>query len=120
MTIRFDHLGILSSTPEQHADIARFLGDVLGFTIDGDPTGGYAEARLGDTMFALHVGSRLEGNPSPYGGTLLQLTSDDVETDLSAIRARGGTIAAPAEDMPWGRSVYIQGPHGVLVELYQP
>lgn len=120
MTIRFDHLGILSTSPQDNVDIAVFLADVLGFAIEGDPADGYADARLGDTTIALHVGSRQEGGPTPHGGTLLQMTSDDVDADLAGIRERGGTISVPAEDMPWGRSAYVEGPHGMLVELYQP
>lgn len=120
MTIRFDHLGILSSSPEQNVEIATFFSDVLGFAVEGDPAGGYAEVRLGDTLIALHVGSRQEGGPTAHGGTLLQMTSDDVDSDLTTISERGGTISVPAEDMPWGRSAYVQGPQGVLVELYQP
>lgn len=71
MTIRFDHIGILSTTPEQNTDIARFFTDILGGTIEGDPADGYAEARFGDTVIALHVGSRAKDGPTPHGGTLL-------------------------------------------------
>ena len=118
MALRFDHVGILSETPQQNADIASFFREVLGASIDGEPTDGYAEVRLGDAVIALHVGSRTA--LTPHGGTLLHLVSDDVDADVAAVEDRGGRIVAPPEDMPWGRSAYVAGPHGVLVEMYRP
>jgi hypothetical protein len=40
--------------------------------------------------------------------------------EVAAIRARAGVIAAEPDDLPWGRSAYVAGPHGVMVEIYQP
>ena len=118
MTVRLDHVGILSSTAEQNSAIAAFFVDALGCTVEGDPGGGYAEVRVGDAVVALHVGSRAE--LTPHGGTLLQLTSDDVDGDARRAAAGGGRVVAEPEDLPWGRSAYVAGPHGVLVELYDP
>jgi predicted enzyme related to lactoylglutathione lyase len=75
-------------------------------------------ARPAVHLRALHAGAR--SDLRQHGGTLLQLTSTDVDVDVAAIRERGGTIAADLEDMPWGRSAYVAGPHGVMVEIYQP
>lgn len=74
--------------------------------------------KIGGGLVALHTGARAE--VGQHGGTLIQLTSEDVDAEAAAIRARGGIIAAEPEDMPWGRSAYVAGPHGVLVEIYQP
>jgi predicted enzyme related to lactoylglutathione lyase len=118
VAVRLDHVGIVSSTPAENQDVARFFERVLGCAVEGDPRDGYAEARIGAAAIALHCGARTE--LGPHGGTLLQLTSDDVDADVAAITARGGVIAADPADMPWGRSAYVAGPHGVMVELYQP
>jgi predicted enzyme related to lactoylglutathione lyase len=118
MTIRYDHVGIVSRTARQNADIADFFATVLGVPVDGDAAGGYAEAHVGDGVVALHVGGR--GDLGTHGGTLIHLTSDDVDSDLAAAAARGGVIIADVEDLPWGRSAYVGGPHGVVVEIYQP
>lgn len=120
MTIAFDHVGILSSTPEQNTALAAFFADVLGLPVDDDAAGGYAEVTAGHAVIALHVGSRLGRTPTPHGGTLLQMTTDDVDAEIARVRERGGTVVAEPEDMPWGRSAYVAGPHGVLVELYRP
>jgi predicted enzyme related to lactoylglutathione lyase len=114
--VQLDHVGIVSPGPAQNREVIAFFRDVLGCGVDGDD--GYAEASVGSAIVALHAGARTDvGRP---GGTLLQITTDDVDAEVAAIRARGGTIAAELADLPWGRSAYVAGPHGVMVEIYQP
>ena len=118
MQMQLDHVGIVAAGPAELSQIAGFFTGVLGYTLDGDPAGGYAEVLIGSAVVALHAGARAE--VGPHGGTLLQLTSDDVDGEVAAIRGRGGVIAAEPDDLPWGRSAYVAGPHGVMVEIYQP
>jgi predicted enzyme related to lactoylglutathione lyase len=118
VAIQLDHVGIVSPSPEQNRDVAEFFEKVLGCPVEGDPGEGYAEVRIGGSVVALHSGARAE--IGSHGGTLLQLTSDAVDADVAAARSRGGVIAAEPEDLPWGRSAYVAGPHGVMVEIYQP
>lgn len=118
MALKFDHLGIVAAGPADLTELAGFFGTVLGCEIDGDPAGGYAEARCGGATIALHAGARTD--VGRHGGTLLQFTCADTDAEIAAIRARGGVIAAEPEDLPWGRSAYVAGPHGVMVEIYQP
>lgn len=118
MAIELDHIGIVTADGEEVAQVAAFFRDVLGCEIDGDPDGGYAEVKIGASTVALHGGARTD--VGRHGGTLLQLTADDVDSQVAAIRARGGEIAAEPEDLPWGRSAYVAGPHGVMVEIYRP
>jgi predicted enzyme related to lactoylglutathione lyase len=91
---------------------------VLGCQVDGDPAEGYAEVKIGAATVALHAGARAD--VGGHGGTLLQLTTANVDAEVAAVRARGGVIAAEPDDMPWGRSAYVAGPHGVMVEMYSP
>ncbi len=118
MAVQLDHVGIVSADPADNQEIAAFFRDVLGCQVDGDPLAGYAEVKLGATLVALHCGARAE--VGRHGGTLLQLTTDDVDAEIAAIRARSGVIAAEPDDLPWGRSAYVAGPHGVMVEIYHP
>jgi predicted enzyme related to lactoylglutathione lyase len=119
VAVRLDHVGIVSPGPEQNRDVAEFFQAVLGCAVDGDPLAGYAEVKIGGTIVALHSGARAE--VGKHGGTLLQLTTDSVDEEVAVIRARGGVIAAEPEDLPpWGRSAYLAGPEGVMVEIYQP
>ena len=117
MSLRFDHLGIVSATDEQNTEIAAFFRDVLGLDVDGDA--GYAEVKTGDTVIALHRGVPT-GEIAPHGGMLLQFGSDDVRADVEAIRSRGGRIAIEPFQTDWGTtSAYVAGPHNLLVELFQ-
>jgi len=120
VSIRYDHTGIVVDTAEHNAEVAAFFANVLGLRVEGDAGGGYAEVVGGGPVIALHAGGDGRADLGRHGGTLLQMTSDDVDADLQAISGRGGQILVEAEDLPWGRSAYIAGPHGVVVELYQP
>jgi predicted enzyme related to lactoylglutathione lyase len=119
MSIRFDHLGLITATAEENSELARFFADVLGLEVTGDASEGYAEVKAGAITIALHRGN-LINQVSPHGGTLLQFSSDDVRADVEAIRSRGGEVALEPIDTDWGTTTaYISGPNGVLVELYQ-
>ncbi|NUR99061.1 MAG: hypothetical protein HOV67_27865 [Kribbellaceae bacterium] len=117
MSIRFDHLGLLTDSRAKNQDIADFFSGVLGLEVSGNAGEGYAEVAAGAMTIALHTGAMTDFEP--LGGTLLQFSSDDVHADIEAIRARGGKIALEPVDTDWGTtSAYVAGPHGVLVEIY--
>jgi len=118
VAIELDHIGVVTANGGEVADVAAFFRDVLGCDIDGDPAGGYAEVKIGSATVALHGGART--HVGRHGGTLLQFTTDDVDSEVVAIRGRGGDIAAEPDDLPWGRSAYVAGPHGVMIEIYDP
>jgi len=116
VAVQLDHVGIVSADVADSQDVAAFFRDILGCQVEGDPLDGYAEVRIG--VIALHCGARAA--LGPHGGTLLHVTTQDVDAEVAAIRARGGVIAAEPDDLPWGRSAYVAGPHDVMVEIYQP
>ncbi len=118
MAVYLDHVGIVSADPAESREIADFFRDVLGCQVDGDPLEGYAEVKIGAGTVALHAGARAD--VGGHGGTLLQLATADVDAEIAAVRSHGGEIAAEPDDMPWGRSAYVAGPHGVMVEIYSP
>jgi predicted enzyme related to lactoylglutathione lyase len=119
MTLRFDHLGLLSDTTEKNQDLADFFSGVLGLEVSGDASEGYAEVKAGAITIALHRGSMMD-DVTPHGGTLLQFSSDDVHADIEEIRGRGGDIILEPTNTDWGTtSAYVAGPHNVLVELYK-
>ncbi|MEV0792477.1 VOC family protein [Kribbella sp. NPDC050459] len=116
MTLRFDHVGLLTDSRDKNQEIAEFFSAVLGLEISGDAAEGYAEVKAGATTIALHMGAMTDF--APHGGTLLHFTSDDVRADVEEIRRRGGTIALEPVETDWGTSAYVRGPHGILVEVY--
>lgn len=120
MGISLDHVGIISATDEQNAEIASFFADVLGLPVSGDAAEGYAEVAAGPAVIALHSGA-MDDEPRPHGGTLLQFRCDDVPAFVEEVRRRGGVISVEPVETDWGTvSAYIAGPHGVLVEVSQP
>jgi lactoylglutathione lyase len=117
-TIALDHLGIITATNEENAEIAAFFGDVLGLAVNGDAGEGYAEVSTGGPTIALHRGAMVD-DVRPHGGTLLQFRSDDVKAFVAQARDRAAIIAVEPLLTDWGtESAYIQGPHGILVEVY--
>lgn len=118
MEITLDHIGIITATDEENAEVATFFADVLGLEIDGDAATGYAEVRTGGPTIALHRGSPVAGT-GRHDGTLLQFRCDDVEGFVAAARARGAQVAVEPHRTDWGTlSAYLAGPRGILVELF--
>ena len=62
---------------------------------------------------------RCTGGARPARWHLLHVTTEDVDAEVAAVRARGGVIAAEPDDLPWGPSAYVAGPNNVMVEIYQ-
>ncbi|WP_427894321.1 VOC family protein [Kribbella sp. GL6] len=118
MSIRFDHLGLLTDSRAKNQDLADFFAGILGLEVSGNAGEGYAEVAAGAMTIALHTGAMTSFGP--LGGTLLQFSCDDVRAEVEAIRARGGKIALEPMETDWGTtSAYVAGPHGVLVEIYK-
>ena len=118
MPITLDHLGIITATNGENAEVAAFFADILGLPVEGDAADGYAEVKTGGPTISLHRGA-LTDDVRPHGGTLLQFRCDDVRAFAAEVVARGGTLAVEPTETDWGTvSAYVAGPHGVLVELY--
>jgi uncharacterized glyoxalase superfamily protein PhnB len=62
-----------------------------------------------------------EGEQPYAGGTVLNLTFDDVDAVYAAIAARGVTPVMPLEDHPWGdRGFAVADPSGQVVYCLTP
>jgi len=119
VAIVLDHLGIISATNEQNAEIAMFFADVLGLEVTGEAVEGYAEVVTGGPTMSLHTGALVD-DVRPHGGTLLQFRCDDLSAFVDEVRERGGIITVGPVETDWGTvSAYVAGPHGVLVEIYE-
>ncbi len=119
MSLTLDHLALVTATREANAEVAEFFRDVLGMPVHGDAIDGYAEVDAGVITVSLHTGAMAD--LGPIGGTLLQLRCPDVRREAEAIRGRGGQILLEPVQTDWGTlTAYVAGPHGVVVELYEP
>jgi lactoylglutathione lyase len=126
MGTRIDMIGIFV------ADIAAmvtFYRDALGFEIEWDGTGPYAEFKHEGVRFSMYARQELPGLlgqapgfPSGLNGTF-ELAIDlprfeDVDGEFARVVAAGGQPVYAPRDEPWGmRSSMIADPEGNLIEI---
>ena len=106
-----------------------FYRDVLGFAIDWDGSGPYAEFRHEGVRFSMYERAQLPGllgqepaYPSGINGTLelaIDLPSSaDADSMFARVVAAGGQPVYAPRDEPWGmHSSMIADPEGNLIEI---
>jgi lactoylglutathione lyase len=126
MSTRIDLFGIF---PENLATMVAFYRDVLGFAIEWDGQGPYAEFQNDGVRFAMYERKQLPGLfgqtptfPSGMNGTFeiaIDLpTSTDVDREFARVIAAGARTVYAPRDEPWGmRSSMIMDPEGNLIEI---
>jgi predicted enzyme related to lactoylglutathione lyase len=126
MGTRIDMLGIFVN--DLHRMVA-FYRDVLGFEIEWDGNGPYAEFRHEGVRFSMYERAQLPGllgqapdYPAGLNGTF-ELAIDlpvsaDVDREFErVVNAGARTVYAP-RDEPWGmRSSMIADPEGNMIEI---
>jgi lactoylglutathione lyase len=126
MSTRIDMLGVfVKDLPRMVA----FYRDVLGFEIDWDGKGPYAEFKNEGVRFSMYERAQLPGllgrDPTYPGGLngTFELALDwptPAEVDLEferVVQAGGQTVYAPRME-PWGMySSMIMDPEGNLIEI---
>jgi lactoylglutathione lyase len=126
MGTRIDMIGIFVG--DIHKMVA-FYRDVLGFEIDWDGEGPYAEFKHEGVRFSMYQRSELSqllgiepGYPSGLNGSFelaIDLPcSEDVDVAFALLVARGGRPVYAPRDEPWRmRSSMIADPEGNLIEV---
>lgn len=126
MSTRIDMIGIFT---EDLPKMVAFYRDVLGFAINWDGQGPYAEFQNDGVRFAMYERKQLRGllgkDPgftSGINGTFelaIDLpTSADVDREFARVIAAGGREVYPPRDEPWGmRSSMVIDPEGNLIEI---
>lgn len=126
MSARFDMIGIFVN--DLHKMVA-FYKDILGFEIDWDGNGPYAEFKHVGIRFSMYERAQLPGllgqsptYPSGLNGTF-ELAIDlpfsgDVDREFERVTKAGGQpIYAPRQE-PWGMySSMISDPEGNIIEI---
>jgi len=95
----------------------RFFRDLLGIQLEhSDPN--WAEARLGDTRFALHEWH--EGAPEPApSGVRVSFLVDDVGTAAARLREADVEVG-PIHRQEYGSHCDVVGPEGYVFQLSRP
>ncbi len=126
MAARIDLIGIFVNDLK---NMVRFYRDVLGFEIDWDGIGPYAEFKNDGVRFSMYERAqlpRLLGQtpefPSKLNGTFeiaIDLpTSADAEAKFAQVIRGGGTCIYEPRDEPWGlHSSMVADPEGNLIEI---
>lgn len=126
MTTRIDMIGLFVT--DLHGMVA-FYRDVLGFAIDWDGDGPYAEFQHQGVRFSMYQRAQLPGllgqtpsYPSGLNGTLelaIDLpTSDEADAMFTRVVAGGGRAVYAPRDEPWGmHSSMVADPEGNLIEI---
>jgi len=126
MSTQFDMIGIFVNNLQK---MVAFYKDVLGFEIDWDSQGPYAEFKHKGIRFSMYERAQLPGlfgqiptYPSGLNGTFelaIDLpVSGDVDREFErVIKAGGQAIYAPRQE-PWGMySSMIADPEGNIIEI---
>jgi catechol 2,3-dioxygenase-like lactoylglutathione lyase family enzyme len=126
MTVRIDMIGIFTS---DLVKMVAFYRDVLGFSIQWDGQGPYAEFQNEGVRFSMYERSQLPDllgltptYPAGLNGTFeiaIDLpASADVDREFQRMTAAGARAVYPPRDEPWGmRSSMIMDPEGNLIEI---
>ena len=126
MGTRLDMIGIfVNDLP----GMVRFYREALGFEIDWDGNGPYAEFKHEGIRFSMYARSQLPGllgqpptYPSGLNGTFelaIDLpTSADANRVFERLVKAGARVVYAPRDEPWGmRSAMIADPEGNLIEI---
>jgi len=126
MGTRFDMIGIFVNDLHQ---MVKFYRDVLGFEIDWNGKGTYAEFKHEGIRFSMYDRAQLPGllnqtptYPSGLNGTFelaIDLpTSADLDREFDRIVKAGARPIYAPRDEPWGmRSSMIADPEGNIIEI---
>lgn len=126
MGTRFDMIGIYVKDLQR---MAAFYRDVLGFEIDWDGNGPYAEFKHAGIRFSMFERAQLaellgqsptypEGLNGTFELAIDLPTSADVDREFERIVKAGATPIYSPRDEPWGmRSSIITDPEGNIIEI---
>ena len=99
----------------------------LGFTLRTNPSPAFADVTRGQLRLLLSgpassAGRPLPGGqtPAPGGWNRIHLITDDIEAEVTELRAAGVPFRSDIVTGPGGKQIVLDDPAGNPVELFQP
>lgn len=125
------------TTPDQLASVRYIVDDVtacvefytthLGFMLNHDAAPAFADVTRGPLRLLLSgptsSGARTldDGSrPEPGGWNRIHLIVDDLDAEISRLRAAGVTFRNDVVTGPGGHQILLADPSGNLIELFEP
>ena len=101
--------------------------DVMGFTVEkehereGKLIAASLEAGAVRILLAQDDGRKGPDRVKGEGFSLMITTAQDVDAIADGVTSRGGTLASPPADMPWGARVFrVRDPDGFMLVISSP
>lgn len=104
-----------------------FYTKLLGFEVLTSFAPAFADVARGNLRLLLSGPASSAGRPMPDGArpepggwNRIHLIVDDIEAEVSRLRAAGGRFRNDILEGPGGKQILLQDPSGNVVELFQP
>jgi catechol 2,3-dioxygenase-like lactoylglutathione lyase family enzyme len=123
------------TAPDQYAGVRYLVDDVqaaidfytthLGFTLNHDAAPAFADVVRGPLRLLLSGPASSGARATPADATgagrnRIHLIVDDLDTEITRLRAAGAAFRSDTVSGPGGRQILLADPAGNLIELFQP
>ncbi len=104
-----------------------FYTELLGFEVLTSAAPAFADVARGNLRLLLSGPQSSAGRPMPDGRTpgpggwnRIHFLVDDIDEDVSRLRAAGATFRNDIVTGPGGKQILLEDPSGNIVELFEP
>jgi catechol 2,3-dioxygenase-like lactoylglutathione lyase family enzyme len=104
-----------------------FYTSLLGFEVLTSAAPAFADVKRGNLRLLLSGPASSAGRampdgakPGPGGWNRIHFIVDDIDAEVSRLRAEGATFRNDVVHGPGGRQILLEDPSGNVVELFQP
>ncbi|HEU5031423.1 MAG TPA: VOC family protein [Spirillospora sp.] len=123
------------TAPDQRAGVRYLVDDVqaaidfytahLGFTLNHDAAPAFADVVRGPLRLLLSgpASSGARATPADAAGAgrnRIHLIVDDLDTEITRLRAAGAAFRSDTVSGPGGRQILVADPAGNLIEIFEP
>jgi catechol 2,3-dioxygenase-like lactoylglutathione lyase family enzyme len=104
-----------------------FYTELLGFELLSNSSPAFADVRRGNLRLLLAGPSSSAGRPmpdgrkpEPGGWNRIHFLVDDIDAEVTRLRAEGGRFRNSVVEGPGGKQILLEDPSNNVVELFQP